>query len=54
MSDWTYKWKVTFNPDLKHAQEVVFSTKIVVCTNWQKHLGMFLIEGLNLTKHPKQ
>ena len=45
--------KRTFNPDSKHAQEVIFSRKIVVCANWKKHLGMFLNESLNFSYHIK-
>ena len=44
---------MTFNPDSKHAQEVIISRKIVVCANWQKHLGMFLSESLNFSYHIK-
>ena len=59
ISEWAYKWKMSFNPDLnKQAQEVVFSRKLnkasqplitfnnapVFCANWQKHLGMYLDE----------
>ena len=50
ISEWAYKWKMSFNPDLnKQAQEVIFSRKLnkpshpkivfnsapVVCTDWQ-------------------
>ena len=49
ISEWAYKWKMSFNPDLnKQAQEVIFSGKLnqpshpkivfnsapVVCTDW--------------------
>ena len=44
---------MTFNPDSKHAQEVIFSRKIVLCANWQKHLGIFLNESLNFSYHIK-
>ena len=44
---------MTFNPDSKQAQEVIFSRKIVVYANWQKHLGMFLNESLNFSYHIK-
>ena len=62
ISEWAYKWKMSFNPDLnKQAQEVIFSRKLkksshpkiffnnapVFCANWQKHLGMCLDETLN-------
>ena len=58
ISEWAYKWKMSFNPDLnKKAQKVVFSGKLnksshpkiffnnvpVVHASWQKHLGMFFI-----------
>ena len=57
ISDWAYKWKMIFNPDLsKQAQEVIFSRKTnkishptttfntapVACTLYQKHLGLYL------------
>ena len=44
---------MTFNPDSKHAQESIFSRKIVVCANYQKHLGIFLNENLNFSYHIK-
>ena len=44
---------MTFNPDSKHAQEAMFSRKIVVCANSQEHLGMFLNESLNFSYHIK-
>ena len=62
ISEWAYKWKMLFNPDLtKQAQEVIFSRKNIktdhpiVCfneapvahTTCQKHLGMHLDEKLN-------
>ena len=38
ISDWAYKWKMSFNPDLnKQAQEVVFSRKL----NKSSHPKMF-------------
>ena len=69
VSEWAYKWKISFNPDLdKQAQEVVFSRKLtksshpkkifnnapVVCASWQKHIGMFLDECLNFSYHIKE
>ena len=66
ISEWAYKWKMSFNPDLnKQAQEVIFSWKLnksshpkiffnnapVFCANWQKHLGMYLDETLNFNLH---
>ena len=44
---------MTFNPDSKHAQEVILSRNIVVCANWQKRLGMFLNKSLNFSYHTK-
>ena len=67
ISEWAYKWKLSFNPDLnKQAQEVVFSRKVnksshpkiffnnapVICASWQKHLGMFVT--ILKKKCPKQ
>ena len=69
ISEWAYKWKMSFNPDLnKQAQEVIFSRKLkksshpkiffnnapVFCANWQKHLGMYLDETLNFNLHIKE
>ena len=69
ISEWAYKWKMSFNPDLnKQAQEVIFSRKLnkpshpkivfnsapVVCTHWQKHLGMYLGKTLNFNLHIKE
>ena len=69
ISEWAYKWKMSFNPDLnKQAQEVIFSRKLkksshpniffnnapVFCANWQKHLGMYLNEALNFNRHTKK
>ena len=61
-SEWAYKWKMIFNPDLsKQTQEVIFSRKTskishptttfntvpVAHTPCQKHLGLYLDEKLN-------
>ena len=69
ISEWAYKWKMSFNPDLnKQAQEVIFSRKLnkpshpkivfnsapVVCTDWQKHVGMYLDKALNFNLHIKE
>ena len=66
LSDWAFKWKMLFNPDVtKQAQEVIFSRKSnkadhpVVYFNeapvakayCQKHLGMHLDEKLNCNTH---
>ena len=62
ISDWAFKWKMLFNPDVtKQAQEVIFSRKSnktdhpvvyfneapVAKASCQKHLGMHLDEKLN-------
>ena len=62
ISDWAYKWKMLFNPDVtKQAQEVIFSHKSkkvdhpvvyfnnapVAKASCQKHLGMHLDEKLS-------
>ena len=59
ISDWAYKWKMIFNPDLsKQAQEVIFSRKTnkishptttfntvsVAHKSCCKHLGLYLDE----------
>ena len=69
ISEWAYKWKMLFNPDLtKQAQEVIFSRKNIktdhpiVCfneapvahTTCQKHLGMHLDEKLNFNHMSKR
>ena len=67
ISEWAYKWKMSFNPDLnRQAQEVVFSRKLnksshpkiffndIVCASWQKHLRMFLDKTLNFSYHIKE
>ena len=66
ISDWVYKWKMIFNPELsKPAQEVIFSRKTnkinhptttfntipIVPTSYQKHLGLYLDEKLNFNHH---
>ena len=60
---------MSFNPDLnKQAEEVIFSRKLnkpshprivfnsapVVCTDCQKHLGMYLNKALNFNLHIKE
>ena len=69
VSDLTYAWKMSFNPDLsKQAQEVIFSRKCtkedhppiyfsdtpVTQTTAQKHIGMYLDKKLNYNIHIKQ
>ena len=69
VSEWDYKWKMSWNPDLnKQAPEVIFSRKLsksthpkiyfnnapVFCANSQKHLGMYLDESLSFTYHIKE
>ena len=66
ISHWSYKWKMTFNPDLlKQAQEVIFSRKTVKIsypsitfniapvahTTCQKHLDLYLDEKLSFYDH---
>ena len=66
ISEWAYKWKMLFNPDItKQAQEVIFSRKNikndhpivyfneapVAHTACQKHLSMHLDEKLNFNIH---
>ena len=55
ISDWAFKWKMLFNPDVtKQAQEVIFLVKVIkqiiqlsILMKLQKHLGMHLDEKLN-------
>ena len=69
VSDWTYTWKMPFNPDpSKQAQEVIFSRKYtkedhtpiyfndipVTQTTVQKHIGMCLDEKLSYNTHIKE
>ena len=69
ISEWSYKWKMSFNHDLKkQAQNVIFSRKLnkssdpkiffnngpVVCANWPKHLGILLDESVNFSYHIKE
>ena len=69
VSDWTYTWKMSFNPGLsKQAQEVIFSRKCtkedhppiyfsdtpVTQTTAQKHIGMYLDKKLNYNIHIKE
>ena len=69
ISDWAYKWKMLFNPDVtKQAQEVIFSRKSkktdhpvvyfnnapVAKASCQKHLGMHLDEKLSFNTHIKE
>ena len=66
ISDWTYKWKLIFNPGLsKQKQEVMFSretnkishptttmnTVPVAHTSCQKHLGLYIDEKLNFSQN---
>ena len=68
MSNWTFQWKMSFNPDpSKQAQEVIFSRKIqktchlsiyfnnksVKQVPSQKHLGLILDNKLNFQEHLK-
>ena len=69
ISDWAFKWKILFNPDVtKQAQEVIFSRKSnktdhpvvffneapVAKASCQKNLGMYLDEKLNFNTHIKE
>ena len=69
ISEWVYKLKMLFNPDLnKQAQEVIFSRKLnkpshpkiafnsapIICADWQKYLGMYLNKALNFNHHIKE
>ena len=69
ISEWDFKWKMLFNPDItKRAKEVIFSRKStktdhptvffneapVAHTPCQKHLGMHLDEKLNFQTHIKE
>ena len=69
ISEWAFKWKMLFNPDItKQAKEVIFSRKNtkanhptvffnevpVTHTPCQKHLGMLLDEKLNFQAHIKE
>ena len=69
ISHWSYKWKMSFNPDVnKQAQEVIFSRKQaksvhpnlvfsntpVHQTHYQKHLGVYLDIKLNFKLHIKE
>ena len=68
-SNWTWQWKMPFNPDRsKQAQEVIFSRKTsiqshpvltfdncpVIKTTHHKHLGLILDEKLNFKEHLKE
>ena len=68
VSNWAFKWKMIFNPDItKQAQEVIFSRKSkktdhpavyfndapVEKTSCQKHLGMHLDEKPSFNTHIK-
>ena len=68
VSNWAFKWKMIFNPDItKQAQEVIFSRKNkktdypavyfndnpVEKTSCQKHLGMHFDEKLSFNTHIK-
>ena len=68
ISNWTYQWKVRFNPNpLRQAQEVIFSRKMaktkhptlifnnnpVHQVTLQKHLGLFSDCKLNFEEHLK-
>ena len=69
ISNWTYQWKMSFNPDKsKQAREIIFSRKtqklihppaifnnmLVVRSFFQKHLSKYLDEKLNFSNHIKE
>ena len=68
VSDLTYTWKMSFNPDLSKQAQVIFSRKCtkedhppiyfsdtpVTQTTAQKHIGMYLDKKLNYNIHIKQ
>ena len=69
VSEWEFKWKMSFNPDpTKQAQEVIFSRKLIKPIHHlikfnnllvrngssQKHLGLILDEKLNFEYHSKE
>ena len=68
IQQWSYQWKMVFNPDIsKKAHEVIFSRKVnkpnhpdlffnqvqVARVSEQKHLGVILDEKLNFNSHIK-
>lgn len=66
MSEQAYKWKITFNTDIrKPAHEVIFSRKSIKANHapvffsdiqlldCQKHFGMHLENKLNFNQHIK-
>ena len=69
VQDWTYQWKMSFNPDpAKQAEQVIFSTKVfkaehpaiyfcgseVETVPHHKHIGLILDETLNFAEHIKE
>ena len=69
ISEWAYKWKMSFNPDpTKQAQEVIFSRKLnkphhpllkfnklpVQNASSQKHFGLVLDDKLDFESHLKE
>ena len=69
ISNWAFKWKMSFNPDpSKQAKEIVFSKKrcvtqlpvlmfnnnVISSTDSHKHLGMILDSKLSFIKHLKE
>ena len=69
LSNWVYQWKMSFHPDKsKQTQEVIISRKThrvihppaifnnmpVVCSYFQKHLGIYLDEKLGFSNHIKE
>ena len=69
VSDWAYRWKMSFNPDpSKQAQEVIFIEEVhergspPICfndipvpqTTVQKHIGLYFDERLNYNIHKRE
>ena len=69
VQDWTYQWKMSFNPDpAKQAEQVIFSTKVfkvehpaiyfcgseVETVPHHKRIGLILDENLNFAEHIKE
>ena len=69
ISNWAFRWKIIFNPDLtKQVQQVIFSRKTKELLHpslsfnnipldnsvFQKHLGLTLHAKLNFVEHIKK
>ena len=53
ISDWTFQWKISFNPDVsKQLQEVIFSQKIkVIKTDYPWFPTILMCLKLTLKNH---